>query len=66
MLRLEILSFHVVLIHNIESGFPEGVAIEILRFDGRDVSCIAWDFGHSILALYLFELIVYFFGNVAE
>ena len=66
MFCFKVLSLHVILFDDVESSLPEGVSVKILRLDGRNVSSISWNFGDALLALDLFELFVYFFGNMAE
>lgn len=66
MFGFEVLSLHIVLINNVERSFAEGITVQIFRFDGGDISGISWNFGDPIFGLDLLELIVYFFGDVAE
>lgn len=66
MLSFEVLSLDVILINNIKSSFSKGISVKVLRFNGWNVSGVSWNFGDSIFSLDLLELIVYFFGNMAE
>lgn len=66
MLGLKVLSLHVAGVADVECGLSEGISIEIFRFDGLDITRISWDLRDSFLLVHWLELIVYFFGNVAE
>lgn len=66
MLGLKVLSLHVVGVANVERGLSEGIPVEILRLDGLNVTRISWDLRDAFLLVHWLELVVYFFGNVAE
>lgn len=64
--RLEVLTFDEVASANIESGFAEGVAVNIFRLDGGDVARIAWNFRYRLALVEGLEFFVNLSGDVSE
>jgi hypothetical protein len=60
--RFKILSLDEAAIADVEGSFSESVAVEILGFDGGNVSGISGYFGGGIGVVDGLELIIYLFG----
>lgn len=59
-----VLSFDIVGVVDVEGGFSEGAAIEILWFYGLDIASVTGDLSQGGLFVERLRLVVHFCGDV--